>query len=231
MPARAEFTDDTQMTLFTAEGLIRTSVRLRGKGITTHIGVTRMAYLRWLRTQGHEVETVEPDGWLVTNRLLHRRRAPGNTCLSSLASGRQGTVEEPINDSKGCGAVMRMAPVGLWFAGEPETAYEIGRDLGAITHGHREGYESAAAFAAIVAGLAAGQPLTEAVEMALWVASRHERSDTVNLLEAAVRFAADDPVGPDALCDRLGEGWVGRRRWRCRSPVRWPTPMTRWRRW
>ena len=31
----------------------------------------------------YEVETVGPDGWLVSNRLLHRRRAPGNTCLSS----------------------------------------------------------------------------------------------------------------------------------------------------
>ena len=60
MPARAEFTDDTQMTLFTAEGLIRTSVRLRGKGITTHIDVVRFAYLRWLRTQGYELRQVLP---------------------------------------------------------------------------------------------------------------------------------------------------------------------------
>jgi hypothetical protein len=45
-------TDDTQMTLFTAEGLIRTWTRLCAKGITTHIGVTRLAYLRWLATQG-----------------------------------------------------------------------------------------------------------------------------------------------------------------------------------
>ena len=42
-------TDDTQMTLFTAEGLIRGWVRGCFKGITTYSGVTAHAYLRWLR--------------------------------------------------------------------------------------------------------------------------------------------------------------------------------------
>src|SRR3546814_8172566 len=45
-------TDDTQMTLFTAEGLIRGWVRGCFKGITTYSGVTAHAYLRWLQTQG-----------------------------------------------------------------------------------------------------------------------------------------------------------------------------------
>lgn len=45
-------TDDTQMTLFTAEGLIRGWVRGCFKGITTYSGVTSHAYLRWLQTQG-----------------------------------------------------------------------------------------------------------------------------------------------------------------------------------
>src|SRR5690554_4129614 len=44
-------TDDTQMTLFTAEGLIRAWVRQCDRGITTYEGVTANAYLRWLRTQ------------------------------------------------------------------------------------------------------------------------------------------------------------------------------------
>ena len=38
-------TDDTQMTLFTAEGLIRSWVRGTMKGITTEVGVTAHAYL------------------------------------------------------------------------------------------------------------------------------------------------------------------------------------------
>jgi len=207
MPAHAQFTDDTQMTLFTAEGVIRTSTRLRATGITTHVGVGHQALLRWYQTQGGPDD--HASGWLITNPLLHRRRAPGNTCLSSLASGEQGSVDEPINDSKGCGAVMRMAPVGLWYAGHPEPAYATGCDLGAITHGHQEGYESAGALAAIVAGVAGGQPLATAVEVALGIAGREERTDTVLALEEAIRFADAGSVDPDELCADLGEGWVG----------------------
>jgi hypothetical protein len=81
-------TDDTQMTLFTAEGLIRAWVRGCMKGITTYSGVTAHAYLRWLRTQG-EHPTCDIDfgsdepGWLFQQRELHHRRAPGNTCLAA----------------------------------------------------------------------------------------------------------------------------------------------------
>ena len=46
-------TDDTQMTLFTAEGLLRAWVRFALRGIGPAFdSVTANAYLRWLRTQG-----------------------------------------------------------------------------------------------------------------------------------------------------------------------------------
>ena len=51
-PSLARFTDDTLMTLFTVEGLIRVRVRDRAKGISDPPGVVRHAYLRWLHTQG-----------------------------------------------------------------------------------------------------------------------------------------------------------------------------------
>ncbi len=45
-------TDDTQMTLFTAEGLLRSWLRGAVKGATPQLGVTARAYLRRLATQG-----------------------------------------------------------------------------------------------------------------------------------------------------------------------------------
>jgi ADP-ribosylglycohydrolase len=51
---------------------------------------------------------VHIDGWLITNPGLYHRRSPGNTCLSALKMLTDGFVQ---NNSKGCGAVMRMAPV------------------------------------------------------------------------------------------------------------------------
>src|SRR6185295_1566819 len=76
------FTDDTQMTLFTCEGLIRANVRGRSRGIAHAPSMVHRAYLRWLHTQGQRVESEVLTGWLVKDRRLHRREAPGSTCLS-----------------------------------------------------------------------------------------------------------------------------------------------------
>ena len=93
----AEITDDTQMTLFTLEGLIRAHHHLR----TTHtdtvthdgsesavIATVHAAYLRWLHTQGEPVPTARLTGWLITHPELHAVRAPGNTCLTALRATR-----------------------------------------------------------------------------------------------------------------------------------------------
>ena len=45
-------TDDTQMTLFTAEGIIRATVRYAHRGIAHGPSVLQRAYVRWLATQG-----------------------------------------------------------------------------------------------------------------------------------------------------------------------------------
>lgn len=49
---RGSITDDTQMTFFTAEGLIRGAVRGRERGVSSLPSVVHHAYLRWLHTQG-----------------------------------------------------------------------------------------------------------------------------------------------------------------------------------
>ena len=84
------FTDDTQMTLFTAEGLLRAAVRHAGRGICHVPSVVHHAYLRWLKAQGYDPPTlgfeVMPDGWLDDGGLikipaLWSRRAPCPTAL------------------------------------------------------------------------------------------------------------------------------------------------------
>src|SRR5712691_1249092 len=74
--------DDTQMTLFTAEGLIRAGVRTdRGIGLT--VAVVHHAYDRWLDTQINPAPTGQRDGWLQAQQWLYARRAPGQTCLAA----------------------------------------------------------------------------------------------------------------------------------------------------
>jgi ADP-ribosylglycohydrolase len=164
-------TDDTQMTLFTAEGLLRGEVRGAFRGITSHVNVTAHAYLRWLQTQGEDpafqiIPSSGETGWLIKQRELHSRRAPGNTCISALKA--MLALGEPArNDSKGCDGVMRVAPVGLFMARlrdavSPEDAFRLGQELAALTHGHPTGSLTAGVLAVLILKLTAGAKLPDA---------------------------------------------------------------------
>ena len=201
-------TDDTQMTLFTAEGLVRAQVR-QGEQRDCHVpSVVHHAYLRWLRTQGeassHPLFAEEPDGWLIGVEQLHSRRAPGNSCLSALCGDRMGTIDEPVNNSKGCGGVMRIAPVGL-VAADP---FQLGCEVAAITHGHPTGYLAAGFLACVIHGLAQGHDLREAIDKATVELKRWPRhEECLVAVEAAVSLAAS-AKGTAEEVETLGQGWV-----------------------
>jgi ADP-ribosyl-[dinitrogen reductase] hydrolase len=206
------FTDDTQMVLFTCEGLIRASVSARSGGVADPAPIVHRALLRWLHTQDRRDDRPsgppEPhvdDGWLVQDPRLHRRQAPGTTCLSALATGRIGTVDEPLNHSSGCGGVMRAAPAGLFHPGEPGEAFCLGCDLAAITHGHPDGWQPAGALAAMIASITTGVSIAGAALAALeFVTGR-----TARLLEAAVSHAEAGLPGAEDIERWFGGGWVG----------------------
>jgi len=220
-----EFTDDTQMTLFTAEGLLRAYHRavLKGIGGAT-VSITYQSYIRWLHTQGLSANAI-PDGWgvqdnqkgwLISEKDLFKRRAPGNTCLNSLMSGIPGTIEKPINNCKGCGGIMRMAPVGLIF-NNPESAFDMGCQLAALTHGHPSGYHSAGAFATIIQQLASGGNLESAIAYSSVLLCDHrENEETLNEIYRAVELFHQTKSGVETgylnladLIVKLGKGWVG----------------------
>lgn len=210
-------TDDTQMTLFTAEGLLRGWVRGCLKGITSYPGVTAHAYRRWLRTQGERpgfdsgMDT-ETDGWLFRQRALHSRRAPGNTCLAAM---RQMTAlgDPARNDSKGCGGVMRVAPAGLfaWRMGKQKAmwdAFKLGTELSGLTHGHPTGSLTGGVLAVLVLALADGASLPEALAAAKTILrDEHEHEETLRALEQAEALAATELPHHEAIA-RLGQGWI-----------------------
>ena len=204
------FTDDTQMALFTAEGLIRAAVRRRaGKGTDTPLVIWH-AYQRWLDTQGSPVLWDRdfpqgPSGWLVEEPALRHRRAPGTTCLSALASGRLGSARMPLNHSKGCGGVMRVAPIGL-VADDP---FDLACEAAALTHGHPSGYLAAGAFATVVAGVAHGEALASSIDRAVeLLRARRGHEETLHAVEAAADLAASGEKPTPEMVETLGGGWV-----------------------
>jgi ADP-ribosylglycohydrolase len=209
-------TDDTQMTLFTAEGLLRAWVRSCFRGITTYPGVTAHAYLRWLMTQGEEprceLDYADGMGWLFGHRELHARRAPGNTCLAALR-GITPRGAPARNGSKGCGGVMRVAPVGLFARQlrdeEPRrAAFELATEIAALTHGHPTGSLTAGVLAVLILELAGGSALTGALAGAKACLRMKRRcEETLRSIEHAETLAGSGKPHEAAIAE-IGEGWV-----------------------
>ena len=207
----AEISDDTQMTLFTASGIL-TALAEGRTDFAKHIND---AYLDWLRTQRDvyplpEGKNVSP---LLTVPELFSRRAPGNTCMAALEDGGMGTPEEQINNSKGCGGVMRAAPAGLISVGARDCA-RLGAEAAALTHGHILGFIPAAVLAQTVHELifddtdvrtAVGRAMDTVEEM--WPETP-ARIYFKELMNKAIALAEEDIPDLDAI-HQLGGGWVG----------------------
>lgn len=155
---KAWISDDTQMTLFTACGLL--NAKAQGKAPKYAICE---AYLEWYYTQVGRKSSRHKDCWIGDVPELNNRRAPGNTCMTALQDILRG--KDPYNNSKGCGGIMRTAPVALYGAvwrdtpeGEPlegrisniKDIDMLAADAAEITHQHPLGWLSSALEAHVI---------------------------------------------------------------------------------
>jgi ADP-ribosylglycohydrolase len=173
--------------------------------------VVHHAYLRWLLTQKEQPKRridIRTDGWLFGVRALHRRRAPGNTCLAALQDAEGwGIPTVARNTSKGCGALMRSAPVGL-FGQKDETVFEVAVESARLTHGHPSGFLTAGYLAVVVAALLRCEPLVGALERAdALLNGQAGYEEVASALAAARALARRGRPRPEDL-ESLGGGWV-----------------------
>ena len=235
----ALISDDTQMTLFTATGLLVGYSRMAVRGIAdSPEGYIFKAYRDWYVCQWGEKVPKGDDSWLsyghprahYTSWLcdlpeMHQQRAPGTTCISAIRSGDYGTIYDPINTSKGCGGIMRIAPIALYSKGEK--TYEqlvdicyIAANTAALTHGHPLGHMPAAALAHILSrGAFGGCPygndlhgfLRECGEMMADMFDDEAQTRwlprMLSLMKQAETLAANDRSDVENI-HSLGGGWV-----------------------
>jgi ADP-ribosylglycohydrolase len=207
-------TDDTQMTLFTAEGLLAAKAQGAVRDLDVHRQTGAEALQRWLITQGGRSALTDAaqtgESSMLAEPALHSRRAPGNTCLSALR-GMRLLGERATNDSKGCGGVMRMAPVGLFAAChglEPRNTFTLGKELAWLTHGHPSGYLTGGVLAVLIQRLVEGSSLEEGLTLSLaLLAGEDDHQETRDALQQAWRLAGTATPYADAIT-ALGEGWV-----------------------
>ena len=232
---KALISDDTQMTLFTANGLLVGDTREAMRGIRgePRVYVLR-AYLDWLRTQWSTMEEVNSHprytdeggySWLLDVPELYARRAPGNTCLSALreeeadpGSGGRDFVAEKRNHSKGCGGIMRVAPLAADYSFvKAEILDKEAAQLAAITHGHSLGYMPAAVLVHVlnrlifppkVGAMSLREIILEARDTVAKIFAGDEHlAELTEIIDRAV--ALSDNGRPDLEnIHALGEGWV-----------------------
>lgn len=218
----AQISDDTQMTLFTATGILIGETRGCVRGIMgPPWSYVWLCYKDWYRTQTEKYPMRgEHFSWLDNIPELFSRRAPGNTCMSVLAIGKEGSVKKPINNRKGCGGVMRVAPIGLHYGRAryrpwaPHEIMEIGAEVAALTHGHPLGYIPAAALAYLISLLAHSDiSLEDAVDKMIYETSceycdNKFYDDFRDLVDKSRILAKDKRISDYEAIRQLGEGWV-----------------------
>ncbi len=214
-------TDDTQMTLFTAEAVLSAHIAAALQSQEPDFfRAAAASYARWLMTQENSrliSSGTHKASWLLQQKKLFSRRAPGTTCLSALQTNR-GKVTRATNDSKGCGGVMRIAPLGMYFAHSLSrernrdrvlsNIFATGRDLAAITHGHPSGFLSAGVLAVVVSLVLVCGTLPDALRAAKEVLRQHpSHKETLAAIEKAESLAKSRPRERSALRE-LGKGFV-----------------------
>lgn len=216
--------DDTQMTLFTIDGLLKCN---DGKYPFQELDYFKRniyeSYQDWFITQTMRFRdrknylNYDEDSRLLNIENLFDLRAPGNTCLSSLKTGIMGGVDKPINDSMGCGGVMRVAPVGLFLNPRhytPAFIAILGAEVAATTHGHVMGYVPAAMMALLINKICYSDiKLEDAVVDSLneieKLFGHHEKikrfSEKIHL---AIKLSKNNNKDIENI-PKLGAGWVG----------------------
>ena len=235
---KALVSDDTQMTLFTANGMLMGLTRgyMRGIGGDPKDYVDG-AYIDWFYTQTVNKKSERDDfhyTWLSDLPELAHRRAPGITCLNACESLLAHRDVE--NDSKGCGGIMRVAPMGLFDASFKEsggsgfyykTVYlaEAGAHIARVTHLHPLGYLPAALMTLLLSRIVPLTPdevkesIIDIINDGLDVMMNMYGNDYAKYKEylrtltfKAVNLAHSNISDIQAIM-QLGEGWTAEEAW------------------
>ena len=229
---KALVSDDTQMTLFTANGLLRALTRacMSQNPGPLDLSYVEKAYLDWYYTQTG-LSSGAPQTWLRDLPELASRRAPGTTCMSACECLRRGEVVD--NYSKGCGGIMRVAPVGLLAAGrrlrgevteDASWSLQAGGRCAAFTHKHPMAILPAALLAALVdelCGYTSTVSFDSVVRRCLDKMTQTYQSpdyepyvkEMADMTEEALKLAADENLTDAGAIAELGEGWTGDEAW------------------
>jgi len=184
LPEPALFTDDTQMTLAVAEALVVAGHQDLG----AIMAAISREFVTWLRSP-------------------ENNRSPGGSCLYGARQLEAGVPwwKSGKPNSKGCGAVMRVAPIGYLYQHDLPKLRRVAAASALATHYHPIAQLGAVAAAFLVKLALDRLPPEEMLTPLELETHGHipEFDRTLARLEEALEMSS-----PDAALAHVGEGWV-----------------------
>jgi ADP-ribosylglycohydrolase len=185
-PHSGLYSDDTQMTLAVAEGLLDAGL---DADLDTQMNAVGRRFVEWLYSPDND-------------------RAPGGTCINGVERFESGIPwrEAGIADSKGCGSAMRVASIGYFYQNDEQRLREVAEASGLITHGHP------AAVAASIAAAYAVKLALDGVPVSAYLPRIGAFVDGISEdFDAALYRVGHAGAWGDeeAALDHIGQGWVG----------------------
>lgn len=146
----ATISSHTQLAMFTANGLLFGATRGATRGVMApYVQYLEAAYRDWSKTQhyGGWKSRGKCYCWLCSLEELYSRRNPEPSVLYALERPHAGTIDEPVNRSRGPNGLARCIPIGLFLNPSETPPSEIsllGTESAALTHGDPLGFLPAA---------------------------------------------------------------------------------------
>ena len=215
----AVVTDDTQMTIYTAQGLL-----YAGEKHCTYENTIRevhKSYLRWIASLlptedvPSRYEHLYPRE-LIRNELLENGANPGlakkmcrgGSTFRALLSGKMYSVSGPADEGVRCGTTMRSAPIAIYCFKNPTLAFRLGRDCAALTHGYASAYLAAGVMCMVIACLIEGSEMKEAIDKSLaYLKTREDGEELYDVLMKGVELSSQPSERPFDDIQTIGLGW------------------------
>ena len=211
----ARITADTQLMLLSANGILFAHTRGALRGIMAPVYTYfPHFYMDWYLLQTEERPHRPYFAWINAYPALSAKRALSPTVMKVAASEKFGSMDKPINDSKGSACLLRAVPIGLSYSHDPAYILDLGANTAALTHGYELAWMSSAALALIVSHIIHTElSITEAVNKTLPVLyetfpdSRKAVNELSSTIHSAMSLATSAASDLDAI-HALGKGWV-----------------------
>ena len=185
----ARISDETQMMLFTAHGILWADAAGLRTGEANCADYVFLALQQWLYSQTGGTSSIDLQWILDDNETgfpcdllgisaFCKKRNPTKQLVQTLAGIKSendyGRKRRPINQNKLFDCLPRAIPAGLYFYSEPELAFSVGCDLAAITHSHPTGYLATGCLSAIIAFICKGNTIERSVLNTMKILKEHD---------------------------------------------------------